>query len=159
MIRQIIPEDASQICEIYNHYILHDIFTFEEKPVPESEMKERINTSTKFPWIVFEEGDAILGFAYASEWKSRCAYKYSAESTIYLRRGYTGKGIGRGLYTELFNRLIPFNIHAIIGGIALPNNPSIAFHESFGFKKVAHFKEVGFKFEKWIDVGYWELIL
>jgi phosphinothricin acetyltransferase len=160
MIRDITVKDASQICEIYNYYILNTIITFEESIVSEEEMKHRIEeTIKKLPWIVFEKEDEILGYAYASEWKSRCAYKYSLESTVYLKNGSEANGIGSLLYDELIKKISAKKYHAIIGGISLPNEASIALHEKFGFEKIAHFKEVGYKFNSWIDVGYWELIL
>jgi len=107
---------------------------------------------------VYSEGNKTLGYAYASKWKSRCAYKYSVETTVYLRPEVKGQGIGSKLYKELLTQLKEKNIHAAIGGIALPNDASIALHEKLGFKKIGQFKEVGYKFDKWIDVGYWELI-
>lgn len=160
MIRDISINDAKRIAEIYNYYIKSTVITFEEDVVTENEMIERIKTtSSNLPWIVYEENNEILGYAYAREWKSRCAYKYSVESTVYLHQNKHGKGLGTKLYQELLKRIRNNNVHAIIGGIALPNNASIALHEKLGFEKVAHFKEVGYKFEKWIDVGYWELVL
>lgn len=160
MIRKVKPEDAAAIAEIYNYYILHSIVTFEETVVDAAEIAERIQTNTaKLPWLVFEQDGQVVGFAYASEWKSRCSYKYSVESTVYLKQGEMGKGIGSKLYNELINQLMKMDLHAIIGGISLPNPGSVALHEKMGFEKVAQFKEVGFKFEKWIDVGYWELLI
>ena len=158
MIRSAIVGDAKQICNIYNFYVLNTIVTFEEDAVPEEEMRSRIeNITSKFPWIIYETNGKIKGYAYASEWKSRCAYKHSVETTVYLLNGAHGNGIGSKLYAELIKRLREMNIHALIGGISLPNDASIALHEKFGFKKIGQFEEVGFKFDKWIDVGYWEL--
>jgi len=160
MLRNIQPDDAAQICEIYNHYVLNTIITFEESPVSEHEMKSRIEQITrKLPWIVYEKNHKIIGYAYASAWKSRCAYKFSVESTVYLKKGEEGKGIGTILYKELIAQLEKKGYRAIIGGIALPNNASIALHEKYGFQKIGQFIEVGYKFNTWIDVGYWELIL
>ena len=121
-------------------------------------MKNRIQSS-KLPWLVFEENEKILGYAFASEWKSRCAYKYSVECSVYLGTNYKGKGIGIQLYKEWLQKLNELNYNTVIAGIALPNDASIKFHEKFGFEKVAHFKEVGYKFNKFIDVGYWQLDL
>ncbi len=160
MIRTVNIQDAKEICEIYNYYITNSIVTFEEEIVGVSEMKNRIeNINAKLPWIVYEESGEVLGFAYASEWKSRCAYKHSVESTVYLRPEAMKEGIGSKLYKELILRLRKMKLHAVIGGISLPNKSSIALHEKFGFEKIGQFKEVGYKFEKWIDVGYWELML
>lgn len=160
MIRNIKPEDAPAICGIYNYYVLNSVVTFEEDIVEASDMKSKIEEiMKKLPWIVYEENNEILGYAYASEWKSRCAYKHSVESTVYLKQGAMGKGIGSSLYAELINLLKEIKVHAILGGIALPNEASIALHEKFGFENVAQFREVGFKFNRWVDVGYWELII
>ncbi|MDN5211958.1 N-acetyltransferase family protein [Fulvivirgaceae bacterium BMA12] len=160
MIRAVKTEDAEEIKEIYNYYILNSIITFEESPVSTAEMGERINTiKSVFPWIVYEKDHQILGYAYAARWRSRSAYARSVESTVYLKPGTSKKGIGTQLYTELIKRLKEMDLHVVIGGISLPNDASVALHEKLGFKKVAHFKEVGFKFNNWIDVGYWELLI
>ena len=160
MIRNVSVNDAVQICDIYNYYVKNTIITFEETPVPVHEMRSRIEQITKkLPWIVYQEKNQIVGYAYASEWKSRCAYKYSVETTVYLKYGMEGNGIGSILYDELLDLLRKKNYHAALGGISLPNDVSVALHEKFGFQKIAQFKEVGYKFDKWIDVGYWELIL
>jgi L-amino acid N-acyltransferase YncA len=160
MIREAISKDAQQIAEIYNYYVANTIVTFEEEPVPADDMAGRIAEVTeKFPWLVFEENGTIMGYAYASSWKSRCAYKYSVETTIYLKHGLSGKGHGTALYAELLTRLKGLQLHGIIGGVALPNDGCIALHKKFGFEQVAHFKEVGNKFNTWIDVTYWEKIL
>lgn len=159
MIRYIQPEDALQICEIYNYYIENTIITFEESPVSVKEMNSRIVKITeKHPWIVYVQQDKIMGYAYATDWKPRAAYKYTVETTIYLRPEIKRNGIGTVLYTELLDLLRKNKLHAAIGGIALPNEASIALHEKLGFKKIGKFMEVGYKFDRWVDVGYWELI-
>jgi phosphinothricin acetyltransferase len=123
-------------------------------------MQKRIETATEeLPWLVFDEKDCLLGYAYASKWKGRCAYRYSVESTLYLSKESVGKGIGTQLYEALIVRLASLSYHSVIGGIALPNPASVALHEKLGFEKVAHFKEVGWKMDRWVDVGYWELII
>ncbi|MCA9027938.1 MAG: N-acetyltransferase [Planctomycetaceae bacterium] len=160
MIRDVQGHDAGAICTIYNHYIQTSVITFEEEPVSTAAMQNRIDEVTgSLPWIVFDSGETVIGYAYATKWKSRCAYRYSAESTVYLSNGEIGKGIGTQLYKPLICRLQLLGLHSIIGGIALPNPASVALHESLGFEKVAHFKEVGWKMNRWVDVGYWELIL
>ena len=160
MIRLVKRSDAQSICDIYNYYVQNTVVTFEEEAVLQAEMIKRIHEITeKYPWYVYETDGKIIGYAYASAWKSRCAYRYSVECTVYLQNNYTGKGIGKALYEALFSKLQQSNIHSIIGGIALPNESSIALHEKFGFAKVAHFQEVGYKFDKWIDVAYWEKVL
>ena len=160
MIRNANQGDAKAICDIYNYYILNSISTFELEPVSIEDMTARINRVViKYPWIVYEEDSVILGYAYADHWKTRKAYKNTVESTVYLKDGHSGRGIGSTLYGFLINELKKMDIHAVIGGISLPNDASVALHEKLGFINIGRFKEVGYKFDKWIDVGYWELII
>jgi len=157
MIRNATPTDSLQICGLYNYYIENTTVTFEEEPVSRQEMEKRIETVTqKLPWYVYVEGDDLVGYAYASPWRVRPAYRYSVETTVYVRNGFTGRGIGMVLYTKLLEDLKDRGYHLAIGGIALPNEPSRRMHEKLGFRKCAHFSEVGFKFNTWLDVGYWE---
>lgn len=148
------------VCSIYNHYVLNTWVTFEEEAVSEREMRVRIkDASASLPWLVLEERDEVVGYAYATRWKSRSAYRYSVESTVYLRQDVVGRGFGRQLYDRLIAEVRAAGMHLVIGGIALPNQASQRLHEKMGFKKVAHFEQVGWKLNRWIDVGYWELIL
>ena len=158
-IRQAKLTDAEQIAEIYNFYVLKTHHTFETEPITSGEMQNRIGEIIKnYPYFVAEENEEILAFAYAAKYKPRSAYKHSVEVSVYVKSGIKGKGFGTKLYEKLFDELRQSDVHAIIAGIALPNEASIKLHENFGFEKVAHFREVGFKFDKWIDVGYWERI-
>jgi L-amino acid N-acyltransferase YncA len=159
MIRFATVDDAERICVIYNHYIDNSIATFEEESVAVSDMQDRVgDASEEQPWFVYELDNGLAGFAYASPWKSRCAYRFSLETTVYLSRDHLGQGIGTELYRHLIEAIRTKNIHSLIAAIALPNEASIALHENLGFKKVGQFLEVGWKFDHWIDVGYWELI-
>jgi len=145
MVRNALTKDTPQIVEIYNYYILHSTVTFEKTPVSREAMQERIErTQIKYPWLVLEVEKEIQGFAYATDWKPRGAYRHSVETTVYLRENQGGQGYGTQLYMHLLNQLRQLQVHAVIGGIALPNQSSIALHEKFGFEKVAHFKEVGY---------------
>ena len=158
-IRPIKLTDARQIAEIYNFYVLNTHHTFETEPVTSGEMQKRIGEIVEnYPYLVGEEDGEILAYACAAQYKSRCAYKTSIEVSVYVKNGIRGKGFGTKLYEKLFEELEQTDVHAIIAGIALPNDASVKLHEKFGFEKVAHFREVGFKFYKWIDVGYWELV-
>ncbi len=160
MVRDANPGDALQIASIYNYYISNTTVTFEEEEISSESMAGRISeTQEKFPWLVFEHEGKVEGYAYASAWKSRCAYRHSVEVSVYLRHGSSGKGLGTALYTELLARLKKLSLHGIIGGMALPNDESIALHKKFGFEQVAHFREVGYKFNHWIDVVYFEKLL
>ena len=158
MIRPATTHDSVAIAEICNSYIRDTTITFEEQEVSNTEISKRIQevNDSGLPWLVAIEAEKIIGYAYATKWKGRCAYRYSVETSIYLDLSQKSKGWGTRLYTELINALEPLNLHVVIGGIALPNPQSVALHEKFGFKKVAHFQEVGFKFGQWIDVGYWQ---
>lgn len=160
MIRVVEPKDAKAINNIYNYYIENTTITFEEVLLTPSEMESRISIiSTEFPYYVYEEDGEVLGYAYANTWKSRSAFRFSVESTIYLKNGLGGRGIGRKLYTQLIKELRERGVHSVIGGITIPNPGSIKLHENIGFTKLGQFHEVGYKKEMWIDVGYWELLL
>ena len=160
MIRAAAQKDAQAICGIYNHYVKNTVISFEEQPVSIHEMEERIReTTANFPWLVWEEAGEILGYAYVNKYRDRSAYRYSAEISIYLKNGQEGKGLGTFLMERLIDETRNSGIHALIAGITLPNKRSVAIHEKFDFEKIAHFREVGFKLNKWLDVGYWELIL
>ncbi len=160
-IRSATAGDAQAICGIYNPHIRNTIVSFEEIEVPIPEMAERIAGVTQnFPWLVAEENGALLGYAYAAFFTDRSAYRHSVFSTIYVHDKAQRRGIGTALYSALLERLRAApHVHAVLGGIALPNAASVALHEKCGFKKVAHLSEVGFKFGQWIDVGYWQIAL
>ena len=160
MIRTATSVDASAICAIYNHYVTDTIVTFEEQPITIAEMRSRMDAVlAKLPWLVLEHDGAIAGYAHASPWKSRIGYRFTVESSIYLAPTHVGHGFGSSLYRSLLDDLRARNIHCVVGGAALPNAASVALHEKLGFTKVAHFRENGFKFGRWIDVAYWQRLL
>jgi L-amino acid N-acyltransferase YncA len=159
-IRTVKKEDSRRICEIYNHYVENTSISFEEAPVPQEEMETRIATiSTTYPYFIYEADGVLLGYAYANKWRDRSAYRYVAEVTVYIDKDHLGQGIGRLLLTALLDECRKRGLHTLMAVISLPNEASIRLHEEFGFKKAAHFTEVGYKQNKWIDVGYWELLL
>lgn len=160
-IRAATAVDADAVAAIYDHYVAHTIVTFEEEAVPASEMALRIQgiAAVPLPWLIAERQSRVVGYAYARPWRERRAYRFSAEITVYVDPANTGHGIGSKLYERLFQLIQDRGIHAVVGVIALPNEASVALHEKFGLAKVAHLREVGFKFDRWIDVGYWERIL
>ncbi|HZW17936.1 MAG TPA: arsinothricin resistance N-acetyltransferase ArsN1 family B [Luteimonas sp.] len=154
--------DAAPVAAIYNHYIARTIVTFELEAVAAGDMCDRIAAvqDDGLPWLVAADAaGAVLGYAYAARWRPRAAYRRSVESSIYLAPQAVGRGIGRCLYPRLIERLRACGLHVVIGGAALPNPASVALHEALGFAKVAHLREVGHKFGRWIDVGYWQLRL
>lgn len=160
-IRSARREDAQAITAIYNEYILHSIATFQEQPMSPDETALRLEeaASASLPWLVAEESDRLTGYAHASKWKGRCAYRYTVESSVYLDPSATGRGLGSKLYEALIAALRERKLHSVISGVALPNDASVRLHEKFGFRKIGHFEQVGYKFDRWIDVGYWQLNL
>lgn len=160
LVRDATLADAGAVAAIYNHYISHTVITFEENPVTAADMAGRIEEvqADRLPWLVAESTGQIRGYAYATRWRTRSAYRFSKEITVYLEPANVRDGMGTSLYAELFPRLRARGVHAAIGGIALPNDASVALHEKFGMKKVAHFSGVGFKLGRWVDVGYWQCL-
>lgn len=160
MIRHVKRSDTEAICNIYNTYIEETAITFEENSVTVDEIASRIQKITSnYPWLVFEKDGRVIGYTFARQWKEKSAYRHTVETAIYLDSNHLGKGIGTELKGGMIDELRNRSFHCVISGIALPNPASIALCEKFGFEKIAHFKEVGFKFDKWIDVAYWQLLL
>ena len=159
MIRKVEIEDFESILEIYAFYCLHSIYTFDIEPPSIQEFKKQmLGIAEKFPFYVFENESGVVAYAYATDFKKRIAYNKTVEVSIYVKENQHRTGIGYQLFNKFIAELRQEKFHAAIACITLPNLPSVAFHERFGFEKVGHFKEVGFKFNKWIDVGFWELI-
>ena len=160
-IRAATSADAARICTINNHYIATTTISFEEEPVTPADMAQRLAdvAAANLPWLVLLEDDKLIGYAYATKWRVRAAYRYAVESSVYLDPDHAGKGAGTMLYEALLAELRRRGLHLVIGGIAQPNEASVRLHERLGFTKVAHFSEVGLKFGRWIDVGYWQLKL
>jgi len=153
-------KDIAEISAIYNHFIKNTTITFEEEVLSEADMQVRVEAYQKrYPWLVVCDQGSVVGYAYATRWKERTAYRNTAESTIYLKPGAAGNGYGKAIYSSLLASLSTMKCHVVLGCIALPNEASVGLHESFGFRKVAHFSEVGCKFGQWLDVGYWQLKL
>jgi L-amino acid N-acyltransferase YncA len=149
--------DEVNIARLYNTFIENSITTFETKSISDEEMLGRIeNISNTYPYLVAEVENKFAGYAYATQWKPREAYFATVESTIYMHPDFIGKGRGFALYTELLNQLKESGIHAVIGGIALPNVASIDLHLKCGFEYLGTFKEVGYKLNKWVDVSYFQ---
>ena len=160
LIREATPDDAAAICAIYNPYVRDTVISFEQSPVGEAEMAQRIRDYTAhYPWLVSEVDGKVVAYAYASRWRMRAAYDGTLESTVYVDAAYGGRGIGTPLYLALLAELKARGVHAVVGCIALPNEASVAIHEKCGFVKVAHFPQVGRKFDRWVDVGFWQATL
>jgi len=156
-IREYRSGDEAAICAIYNYYITHTVVTFEEVPLTPADIKHRAESHLEtYPWYVCELKDEVVGYAYATRFRERSAYRYTAETSVYLRDGFSRRGFGKALYEPLLATLETRGFHTVVASIALPHESSVALHESFGFSKIAHFDEVGKKFDRWIDVGYWQ---
>lgn len=160
MIRPATKNDAAAICAIYNHYIENSVISFEYEQVSVEEMRNRIQTiSAQYPYLVCEKEGKVVAYAYACLWKTREAYKHTLETTVYASQTKLAKGAGTKLYQKLFELLEGSSAHVLMAVIALPNEASVALHEKMGFVQAGIFKEVGSKFHKWIDVGYWQKML
>ena len=157
-IRRATASDARFIADIYNWYVENTVVTFEVEPVSQAEMARRIESRlAKHEWLVSERRGEILGYAYAGGFHERAAYRFTAESTIYLRNGLQGQGLGTPLYRAVIERAFALGYTGLVGVIALPNAASVRLHESLGYEKVAHLRRVGWKHDRWIDVGSWQL--
>ncbi len=154
-------EDLPAILAISNQAALTTPANFAVEPESlESWQRDWDATHEMFPWCVaVDDGDVMVGFARASPWKGRCAYLWSAETTVYVKPEHHGQGLGRALYRQLIDTLAAQGYRTLMGGITMPNDASVRLHESFGFRKVALLERVGWKFDRWHDVGYWELQL
>ena len=160
VVRAATADDAVAICGIYNPYVIGTIVTFEQDAVPVAGMAARIDeVRARYPWLVAEVRGAVAGYAYASRWRTRAAYDGTAETTIYLDPVAHRRGVGYRLYGALLDALRAAGIHAAIGCIALPNEASVALHEKLGFRRVGHFPEAGWKLGRWVDVGFWQILL
>lgn len=156
-IRTATPRDSGQLLEIYAPYVEHTCITFECEVPSVEEFESRLrHTLEKYPYLAAEENGVILGYAYASAFKSRAAYDWSVETSIYVREYHTGKGIGAALYSALEEFLRRQHVCNLCACIAYPHPASIAFHEHFGYRTVAHFHASGFKHGKWHDMIWME---
>ncbi len=156
-IREATADDAVQIAAIYNHYIENSTATFDTEKQSAAFVAERLATLQKgYPFLVAHQGDTIVGYAYASTWKTKPAYKHSAETTIYMHPDYHAKGVGLRLYNALLTCLPLYQIVNAIACLTVPNEASEGLHQKLGFKRVGRFDKVGFKNEQWLDVEYWQ---
>lgn len=156
-IRYATPQDAQDLLAIYRPYVQDSAISFETSLPSVEEFHHRISeTLTKFPWIVYKLDQKIVGYAYAGTYRTRAAYAWSVESTIYIHHEFHGRGIGKELYLKLFELIKAQGVVNVIAGITIPNEPSIQFHEALGFRQMAHLKNLGFKFGRWWDVGFWQ---
>lgn len=158
VIRLANEKDAAGILAIYAPYIQNTSFTFETELPSIEAFAEKINTYLiNWPWLVCETDGIIAGYAYATRYRERVAYQWCTESSVYIHDNYLRAGIARALYTALFEILKRQGFRNVYAVINLPNDRSVAFHESCGFKYFATYEKVGYKLGKWKNVGWWQL--
>jgi phosphinothricin acetyltransferase len=154
------PNDATGILEIYSPYILDTSFTFEAEVPGVKAFSDRISSYlTNWPWLVCEAGGRIAGYAYGSRYRERTGYQWCVECSVYVHDDFHRKGVARALYTALFEILKKQGFRNVYAVINLPNERSVRFHESCGFKWFADYKNVGYKLGKWKTVGWWQLAI
>lgn len=159
-LRRAEPDDARAIAAIYAPIVRETAVSFELEPPTEQVMQERmLATLPIYPWLVAENKGEVVGYAYASRHRERAAYGWSVDVSAYVRADVRRLGIGRSLYRRLLILLRLQRFRSAFAGIALPNPASVALHESVGFAPIGVYREVGYKFGRWHDVGWWGLAL
>lgn len=160
MLRNVQPSDAPAIAAIYNEYILHSVITFDTEPVTEATVRSAIIAISKeHPYLVYEENGLVRGFCYAHTWKSKEAYRLTWETTLYLAKEVQGKGIGTLLMKKLIEESRAKGAKALIACITEGNAASERLHRKLDFRQVSHFKNVGSKFGRELDVVDYELLI
>lgn len=158
-IRSATPDDAAAIAEIYAPFVTSTAISFETEPPDADAMRARIVSGiTKYPWLVADDG-RVVGYAYASQHRSRAAYRWSVDVSVYVHASARRRGIASELYRALFASLKERGFMRAFAGIALPNEASVGLHEALGFTPVGVYHAVGYKLGAWRDVGWWELAL
>lgn len=156
-IRDARPADVPALLEIYRPFVTDTTVSFETEPPSVSEFGARIATAqSRWAWLVAERDGEIAGYAYASAFRSRAAYRFTVETSAYVHPGHQGQGVARALYARLFEVLQAKGFHNAYAGIVLPNEASISFHRALGFTPVGVFHRAGWKFDRWHDVSWWE---
>lgn len=156
MIRAARPGDAAAVAAVYAPYVRDTCISFEEVAPTATELGERM--ASGLPWLVADQG-GVVGFAYASHHRSRAAYRWSVDVSVYLEPASRGRGLGRALYGELLPLLADLGYVSAYAGVTLPNDASVGLHEAVGFGPVGVYRDVGFKQGRWHDVGWWHFPL
>lgn len=160
VIRSADPSDAAALLEIYRPYVEGTAVSFEIDVPTAAEFTQRIVKSlAHWGWLVAEHADRPVGYAYATAFRDRAAYRWSAETSAYVDAQFHRHGIGRSLYTALLTQLAEKGYRSALAGIALPNEGSIALHRALGFEQIGVFRSVGRKFDRWHDVSWWQRLL
>ena len=154
-------DDAAAITALYAYYVTETAVSFETEPPDEDEIRARIAAGGElYPWIVAcDEADGLLGYAYAAPFRTRRAYRFAVETTVYVNGTAQGRGVGRALYAALIAILESQGFTQAIAAITLPNEASVRLHESIGFAPAGVYREVGYKLGDWRSVGLWQRTL
>ena len=153
-------DDAAAMADIYAPYVRDTIISFETEAPVAADMAPRIaRIGSQYPWLAASADGAVIGYAYACENRSRAAYRWSVDAGIYLDRSAQRRGIGRALYRRLFSLLRAQGYVNAFAGITLPNDASVGLHEAMGFALTGVYRNIGYKFGAWHDVGWWQLVL
>lgn len=157
-LRAATPDDSAAIADLYAPYVTGGVVSFETEPPDASAMRARIEAGEDlYPWIVAEDSDGtILGYAYAARFRERPAYRFTVETTVYLRPDACGRGLGAALCAPLLATLEAQGFTQAIAAITLPNDPSVRLHERLGFAPAGVYRQVGWKLGAWHDVGLWQ---
>ena len=157
-IRLAAADDAAALAALYAPYVTDSLVSFETEPPDEAEMRSRLQAGGGlYPWLIALDGeDGLLGYASASRFRPRDAYRFAVETSVYLARGAGGQGIGSRLYGALLDMLEAQHFTQAIGAISLPNPASVALHEKLGFTQAGVYRDVGFKLGRWVSVGLWQ---
>lgn len=159
-IRLATEQDAEGVLAIYGPIVVGTAISFEVEPPGVDEMRRRIaKTLVYLPWLVCEDRGAVVGYAYASRHRVRAAYQWSVDVSVYVHEQARRAGVGRALYSSLFEVLVLQGFYNAYAGITLPNQASVGLHESLGLKPIGVYRNVGYKLGAWHDVGWWELSL
>jgi L-amino acid N-acyltransferase YncA len=151
--------DLQALAAIYNEAVAHSVATFDVEPQPPELFAERVaSTRPGDHVVVAEERGRVVGMAYAATYRPRPAYDGTRETSIYLAADARGRGLGRGLYDELLARVDADGIHVCLAVIAQPNPASEALHAALGFERVGTLREVGRKFDRWVDTTWWQRV-
>ena len=161
LIRDADPErDAAGCAAIYEPFVRDTAVSFEEEVPSGRDFARRIEeTLLRYPWVVAEIDGSVAGYAYAAAHRDRASYRWAADVTVYIGEGHRGQGVGKALYEALLALLARQGIQVAVAGITLPNDASVALHESFGFELVGVYERIGWKLGSWRDVGWWQLEL
>jgi L-amino acid N-acyltransferase YncA len=152
--------DAAGCAEVYGPFVRDTVISLEEDPPTAEELAGRIEQlSATHAWLMAEVDGEIAGFAYASPHRPRASYRWATDVSVYISSRHHREGVGTTLYRTLFDLLIRQGFRVACAGITLPNEASVAIHESLGFQLVGIYRRIGWKFGAWRDVGWWQLDL